>query len=152
MATLNYTTNVPVKKTVGEVQYLLADAGADAVAIRYAEKKPVGVSFVLDTPAGQRTFDLPVNVAGVLKVLAEQVSRGSIKGHQPRGGWATGDRAEMVAWRVLKDWLEAQLAIIEANMATLDQIMLPYLRVDHGVTLYNRYVAEQQMRELEPES
>lgn len=50
--TLNYSTTVPVARTVGEIQDILARAGADAVGTRYENRRPVGVSFMLDTPAG----------------------------------------------------------------------------------------------------
>lgn len=47
--------------------------------------------------------------------------------------------AANVAWRVVKDWLEANLALIAAQMATLDEVMLPYLHVDEGRTLWQAY-------------
>jgi hypothetical protein len=39
----------------------------------------------------------------------------------------------------MKDWLAAQLALIEAQRATMDQIMLPYLRTDRGITVYEAF-------------
>lgn len=147
MATLNYTTAVPVARTVGEVQQLLAEAGADAVATRYQDRQPVGVSFLLDTAHGQRHFDLPVNVVGVHKMLIEQGRTGQLKARpkgQARSVLTTPEHAVRVAWRIAKDWLEAQLALIQAGMATLDQVMLPYLRVESGRTLYEAYRFNEQ--------
>lgn len=143
MPTLNYTTTVNVARTAGEVQALLAEAGADAVAIKYAQKQPVGVSFVLLTPHGQRSFDLPVEVAGVRAMLQEQVATGHIRGGKSRAEWTSPEHAARVAWRIAKDWLEAQLALIQAGMAKLDQVMLPYLRVDGGQSLYELYRANE---------
>lgn len=144
MPTLNYTTKVPVSRTVGEVQAMLAAHGANAVAVRYDDGSPVGVSFVLPTPHGERAFTLPVDVPAVLRLLAEQARTGALRSAAPRGGWATPEHAARVAWRVVKDWLEAQLAVIDAQMATLDQVMLPYLHVDGEVTLYQRYLEREQ--------
>ena len=143
MATLNYTTSVAVAKTAGEIQDILARAGADAVAIQYVDRAPVGVSFLLDTPNGPRNFDLPVNVAGVQALLVRQVRAGQIRGGKSQAAWTSTEQAARVAWRIAKDWLEAQLAIIQAGMATLDQVMLPYLRVGDGQTLYQRYLANE---------
>lgn len=143
--TLNYSTTIPVARTVGEVQAILAAAGADRVSILYTDRQPTGVGFTLTTTHGDREFQLPVNVDGVRTVLARDAKAGKLKSSTPRGGWATPEQAARVAWRVAKDWLEAQLAIIEANMATLDQVMLPYLLVgdvpggDPGRTLYDAY-------------
>lgn len=140
MATLNYSTTVPVHRTVGEVQAMLAQHGADAVATRYADKQPVGVSFQLATPHGPRTFALPVDVDAVRRLLVAQHRSGSIKAHVSKAQITSPEHAARVAWRVVKDWLEAQLAIIEAQMATLDQVMLPYLVTSaDGQTLYEAY-------------
>jgi hypothetical protein len=49
-----------------------------------------------------------------------------------------------VAWRVLKDWLEAQLALIEAGVADMSQVMLPYMRGDDGLTVWQRYLEREQ--------
>jgi hypothetical protein len=117
---LNYTTAVPVARTTGEMQEILGKAGADAVAVMYQGGKPVGMSFSLDTPSGQRSFTLPVDVPAVQKLLTSQ----------KRGNKRVDDRpaqAERVAWRIVKDWLAAQLALIDAQMASLDEVMLPYL-------------------------
>ena len=59
--------------------------------------------------------------------------------------YADRAQAERVAWRVLKDWLEAQLALIEAGVADMAEVMLPYLHVAPGVTLYRAYLDNEQL-------
>jgi hypothetical protein len=49
-----------------------------------------------------------------------------------------------VAWRVVKDWLEANLALVAAQMATIDEVMLPYLHVDGDRTLWQAYREREQ--------
>ena len=50
-------------------------------------------------------------------------------------GYKKDGQPARVAWRILKDWVEAQMAIIEAEMASIEEVFLPYLlRGDH--TLY----------------
>ena len=137
---LNYTTRIPAKRTVQECLSLLAEAGADAVAAQYRDKQPVGLSFRIDTPAGPRDFTLPVNVAGVRKMLTAQYAAGQLRGGRSEAAWTGTEHAANVAWRVVKDWVEAQMAIIAAEMATLDQVMLPYLQVGDGRTLYGAYL------------
>jgi len=120
MPTLNYTTSVPVSRTTAEMQALLGKSGADAVAIMYEGGKPVGMSFSLATPSGQRSFNLPVDVGAVQKLLSSQRRENKRVDDRP-------EQAERVAWRIVKDWLASQLALIDAQMATLDEVMLPYL-------------------------
>lgn len=125
---LNYTTKVPVNRTVAEVTELLATHGASAVATMYRDGKPTGLTFSLATPGGNRVFQLPVLVDGVFRLLERRGAR-----------W---DQAERVAWRQIKSWVEAQVAIIESGMATMEQVMLPYLQVEGGATLYEAYVEQ----------
>lgn len=137
---LNYSTAIPAAQTVGECQQLLARSGAAAVAVHYEDAEPAGLSFRLDTPHGRRDFTLPVNVAGIQAVIA-----GMLRDNPPhvsvaaRNKLASREHATRVAWRVVKDWLEANLALIAAQMATLDEVMLPYLQVDDSRTLYQAY-------------
>lgn len=147
---LNYTTKIPVLQTVGECSTILADAGAAAVAIEYEDRRPVGLSFRLDTPHGPRNFRLPVDVAAMALVL-RRTDFSSLKASTVKvAAYQTEDHAARVAWRVCRDWLEANLALIAARMATLDEVMLPYLRDDDGRTLYQRYkLSEQSATELE---
>lgn len=140
MATLNYTTTITAAKTVTEIQTMLGAAGASAVGVQYRERQPSGVSFTLPGPHGNRSFALPVNASGMHRALLEQWRAGHI-----RRSYATEDQAERTAWRVLKDWLAAQLALVEAQMATLDQVMLPYLHVDGETTLYEAYRDREQL-------
>jgi len=46
------------------------------------------------------------------------------------------EQAARVAWRVVKDWLEAQLAMIEAGMVDLEQVFLAYAQNPAGETIY----------------
>lgn len=144
MPTLNYTTSVPASRTISEMQGLLVKHGAGAVVTHYTDQRASGLSFTLTTPHGARSFTLPVDVAAVHRLLTAQANAKKI-----RAQYAELAHAERVAWRVAKDWLAAQLAIIEAQMATLDQVMLPYLHVDGQKTLYQAFV-ENEHRALPP--
>ena len=141
---LNYSTTIPARRTVQECMTVLADAGADAVAAQYRDKQPIGLSFRLDTANGPRDFAMPVNIDGVQNMLATA----TVKAHIGRGQLTSREHAANVAWRVVKDWLEAQLAIIAAEMATLDQVMLPYLQIGTQ-TLYEAYLEFDGLRMLE---
>lgn len=140
---LNYTTTIPASRTVGECQALLARAGAASVAVHYDGGAPSGLTFLLRTPHGDRQFTLPVNVGAVQQLLDRQERAGQIR-KGARGSLSTPEHATRVAWRIVKDWLEAQLAIIAAQMVTLPQVMLPYLHVDEDHTLYEVYQAREQ--------
>lgn len=128
---LNYTTKVPVSRTIAAIQGLLVEAGARSIMANYDDSgNTVGLMFAVHTPYGMRTFTLPVNAESVEKVLRRQ---------RVPSQYQTPEHSERVAWRILKDWVEAQLAIIKTEMVTLDQVMLPYMQADDGFTVYELY-------------
>lgn len=131
MPILNYRTRVAPERTVGEIQKMLVAHDADAVVTRYENRIPVGISFRLPTPYGVRDFTLTVDADGVYRVLDRDPKLTASQ--------RTHERAEWIAWRVLKDWLEAQLALIEAGMATIDKVMLPYMHISGELTVYDAY-------------
>lgn len=133
MPLLNYTTEVPATRSIGQVQALLVEAGARQIMATYNDVgTPTAMVFMVETAFGSRGFTLPVNSDRVLTVLKRD------KKVPPR--YKSAEQAERVAWRILKDWVEAQLAIIRTEMATLDQVMLPYMQQgERGETVYELY-------------
>lgn len=140
-APLNYTTQIPASRTALECQQIIAGAGASAVAVTYENREPAGLSFQLATPSGPGHFTLPVNVEAMHRALLAAERDGRFAASRKRQGmFSSREHAKRVAWRVIKDWLEAQLALIGAQMATLDEVMLPYLHVSgDGRTLREAY-------------
>lgn len=128
MAIKNYTTVVDVHKSLGEIQGCLASHGACKIMVDYNEAgQPTGVAFGINTAVGPRAFLLPANVEGVRAVFAKQ----KIK--------AAEGQAERTAWRNVRDWVMAQMAIIEAGQVQIDEVFLPYLTNGSGRTLYQLY-------------
>lgn len=142
---LNYTTKVPVTQSVVECQSILAAAGASSAQVHFEDGQPVGLGFSLKTPHGIRNFTLPVNIDGMQRVLVQAESDGDFSSlKKKQGAFSNREHAAKVAWRVVKDWLEANLALIAAQMATIDEVMLPYLHVDEDRTLWQAYRDREQ--------
>jgi hypothetical protein len=126
---LNYTTRVPVGQTVGQVIDILVKGGANEVLTTYEAGAPTGIAFGLVTPIGPQRYRLPVHADKVHAVLG----RCRV---EPR--FQTPEHADRVAWRILKDWIEAQLAIVRTEMVSIDQVMLPYMGTADG-TVYELF-------------
>jgi hypothetical protein len=136
MPILNYTTKVDAAKTAAEVQTILAKAGASGVAMHFDRGEPTALAFTAMTPFGLREFELPTNWQAVQRVLRRQ---------RVQASFLTDEHAKRVAWRIVKDWTEAQLAIIQTEMVSIDQVMLPYMRTDSGTTVFEQYAGEQKL-------
>lgn len=141
---LNYTTGIAASKTIGEMQAALAKAGALSIAVHYTDGSPAGLTFQLKTKWGPQLFTLPVDVPAVQRVLRRQRSAGGMS----RVKFESMEHAERVAWRISKTWLEAQLALVAVQMATIDQVMLPYMHVGPDQTMYAAFLERQNVLEL----
>lgn len=137
---LNYTTVIDPVKTASECIARLAAHGATAVGMTYDQGFPTGLQFQIQTAQGLRAYALPVNVNGTHKALLTAYSDGRI----PRGK-ATIEQARRTGWRVIKDWLEAQLALIEAGVADMAEVMLPWMLTDSGQTVYQMFAERNQL-------
>ena len=136
MPILNYTTTIDVEKTIGEVTKALARRGVTRISTMFDDDGvPAGLGFTMKTDYGFRDFELPVRTSGVLRAM-ERDSKVPKSKH-------TNEQAARVAWRIAKDWLAAQSALIDAELATLDEVMMPYM-VDGGQTMYQVYRSAQK--------
>ena len=135
MAIKNYTSGVDIYTSLGEIQGALARAGATKIMVDYESGKPTAVTFAIETVVGTRGFRLPAAVDGTLRVFAAQ----KIK--------ADRAQAERTAWRHIRDWVLAQLALVESCDVSVDEVFFPYLTDGNGRTLYQAYATGQLMLE-----
>ena len=133
MAILNYTTTVDAFKTVSEIEYILVKHGAKSIMKNFNGETIVGLSFLLDTGYQQIPVRLPVKIDECLRILQKE------KKSSPRSNIkATREQAERVAWRILKDWVEAQMALLDIEMVKFEEIFLPYIETKNGQTIFQR--------------
>lgn len=131
MPLLNYTTKVAVGRTLQEITTKLVKAGARGVATEFdTHGRLVGVDFAIPVGGDTLHYTLPCRAAAVREVLKRQ---------RVEARYLTAEHVERGAWRILGDWVAAQLAIIETEMVSLPQVMLPYMRTEDGSTVFERF-------------
>ncbi len=119
MPILNYTTSISTDKTIGEIQAALAEAGAQAVLVEYDDERIVSsVSFRFDHNGTLISFRLPAQIDPIFVIL--QNDSGVPRKLKSR------EQAARVAWRIIKCWIEAQLAIVEAEQVEMVEVFLPF--------------------------
>jgi hypothetical protein len=134
MPLLNYTTTIGVHKTLGEIHEILAVHGAKKVMYDYDDAGHIqALCFAVATPDGDRGIKLPANVPAIFEVLKQQKKAGKIKTNPDYA------QAERVAWRIVKDWVESQMAILESQMVQFEEIFLPYMVNSNGITFFQAY-------------
>lgn len=128
MAILNYTTSIESEKTIAEIQKILVKRGAHKIVTDYQNGLPSAVTFCLTMNGQLVGYALPANNSGVLKAMRNDRKIPRAK--------CTEEQAQRVAWRIVKDWVEAQMAIVEAQLADVGEVFLPYAIMPSGTTLY----------------
>jgi hypothetical protein len=132
MPILNYTTSIDPHKTVGEIQKLLASKGARGILLEYNEHgDPSVVAFQIEVRGQQLRYRLPCRAERVCDILGKQWRAGKVERR-----YTTMQHANRVAWRIIKDWIEAQLAIVEAGMVDMAEVFMPYQLMASGQTMY----------------
>ncbi len=53
-------------------------------------------------------------------------------------------QAVRTAWRIVKDWVEAQMALVETKMASTTEVFLPYAIGRDGKTMFQKVVENPQ--------
>ena len=131
----NYTTDIAAAVTVGTIQSMLARRRARRITLDYDDDgNPLSIEFTIEGPRGLMKFRYAPNVAGVWKTMQLDP--------KVRNSRALPAQAMNTAWRIELDWLEAQFAKLDATMATLEEIMLPYLVMPDDQVLHHHLLSE----------
>lgn len=138
MGLLNYSTTIDVHKTLGEIQKILVSHGARKLMYDYDNNGHIqSLSFTIMTVDGERGIKLPANVTAIFEVIKQQKRAGKIKTNPDYA------QAERVAWRIIKDWVESQMAILETQMVQFEEVFLPYIINNKGQTFFQAYQLKQ---------
>src|SRR3954468_12056712 len=119
----NYTTEISVERTVAEIQKILSENGASAIAIEYHDGAIADIFFKVKRNGQELPFRMPAKVEGLYQALWG--GREAWKYTRYGTGWR--QQAERIAWRICKTWLEAQITLINLEPAKLEEVFLPYL-------------------------
>jgi len=125
---IKYTTKIEASQSLMEIQEMLSKGGAYEISVQYDAGKAIAVVFRLSIAGEMTTFRLPSRSAGVFRCLKLSKAPKKIK---------TWEQAERIAWRILRTWIEAQLALVELQMADAQEVFLPYAQLPGGQTFYN---------------
>jgi len=125
----NFSTEIPVSRTVAEIEKMLTKYGATHIMKEYHGDDPVMLVFAIMTEHGKMGVRLPIHPEKILQVFKMQVSDGKLPRKFWDGEWANA-QAQRVAWRIIKDWLDAQLTLLSIEMVKIEEIFLPYIYND----------------------
>lgn len=152
----NYTSNVPVSETIHNIEKVLIKCGVSGITKEYGATPGEIISVIFhiqpDPSAPKFTIRLPVNKERALEALWLNYADGATlsKDGQKIDDWNHrqkrkqkkdfAQQAERTAWKIIQDWVEVQMSMIQTRQADFVEVFMPYL-FDGKQTIYQRAIA-----------
>lgn len=132
----NYKSDSPLPNIFAAIEKTLVGHGAKQINREYTNDGLIkSISFVVDTPKGEMGIKLPARWERVRKLFDDEGVR-----YKP-------DQPYRTAWATIRDWVSAQMALIDWDMVKLEEVFLPYGQTKTGETFFE--VIERKGFELE---
>lgn len=130
----NYTSEVPVDRSISRIEAYLVQAGATHVSKGYGPNGEVTtIVFNLAINEMPALFRLPVRVESCYKALLKDRKSLSLpawsdwgRQRQEEGKKRLREQAARTAFRILEDWVSVQVSLVQLEQAEAVEVFLPY--------------------------
>ena len=116
----NYTSTVSASKSISHIEETLAWHKAKSIVKTYDENGlPEGIAFYLEFEGKLLPFKLPAHIHAVEKILSSgkpYTNENKIK-----------EQAQRTAWKIISDWIDSQLAMVEIDQAQMMEMFFQYI-------------------------
>jgi hypothetical protein len=145
----NYTSNVPVSDTLQRIEKVLIRSGVSGIMKEYAPDGRVSAITFEIRIANQKPYmiRLPANEEKATNALWKQyVGNDTLEPDGDETQWPSKKRRKRVdfveqgsrtAWKIIQDWIEVQMSMIQMEQADTLEVFMPYIW-DGEQTVYNR--------------
>ena len=128
----NYSTKVPVNRTLNEIEKILLQFGATGIGHEYDEEDRIKtINFKINIYEREQMIQIPFRIERVIQLLKDQRQ------------YKNDDHCYRVAIRNVKDLLDSQLAFLATDMVSFEELMLPFFCTVDGRTIYEVLEANQ---------
>lgn len=118
----NYTSEVPASTSISRIEKYLVEAGATDISKKYDSGICSALTFRMMVNGMPMFFQMPAKVDRCFKVLWDEVKK-PLAGTKER----VRQQAERTTWKLISDWVQVQVSMIELEQAEALQVFLPYL-------------------------
>jgi hypothetical protein len=127
MALKNYSSKS--RNTFDVIQKCLASHGAQKLMFDYDNQgQVIALSFAMDIEGRLIGFKLPARIDQVEAALKQE--------KRWRNTQELKEQAYRTGWANIRDWVTAQMALVDTRMAKVQEIFLPYMAGKNGKTIY----------------
>lgn len=156
----NYTSDVPVHITIGRIEQILLKCQVSGIMKEYGPGGKVlaltfSVRFSEDKTVAVR---LPAKEEECLVALWKEYAAGCrtttdgrvVSSYKKKTRDSFRGQAEKTAWKLMQDWVEVQMSMIQLNQADIREVFMAYIW-DGKQTFFDR-LKSQNFRAMLPES
>jgi hypothetical protein len=137
----NYTTNKDHNRTLAEIEKTLAQLGAKKIMKEYDDNGNVeSLSFQIFFNENMIAIKLPARVDRIPYALRRIYNNDkSITSNQKsllKKAMGDENRTRNIGWRIIQDWLDSQIAVMQLDQINMIEALLPFTVVKNNKTLY----------------
>jgi hypothetical protein len=114
---------VPTWRTIARIEEVLAEAGVQGIQKEFDGGRLSALSFVVLLPNSHPVkIRLPADTKAVYQTMASAVKkphRGTLE--------RIKEQADRTAWKLMQDWVEVQISLIQMQKIDFLQVFLPYV-------------------------
>jgi len=135
MALKNYKSRG--QNTFDKIQKILSSHGANKIMFDYKQDGTLeAITFGLNIDGMQMGFKMPALVENVVQIIYGGEDRyGRPKKITP----AQRQQAYFTAWANIRDWIDAQMALVETKQAKIQDVFLSFAVMKDGRTLSEHF-------------
>jgi hypothetical protein len=157
----NYTSDVPVSQTIYRIEQVLIRCGVSGIMKEYVgtNGEISAITFQVPSPSGNITVRLPADKIKARDALWLDYVDGDTlnkngdemlySGRKKKSRKDFEEQGARTAWKIVQDWVEVQMSMIQLKQADTLQVFLPYV-YDGRQTFYER-IATSNFKALLPE-
>lgn len=120
----NYTSKQSASRSISYIEQKLAQHGVTHILKEYSgDGRVIGISFIVNLNGRDIPFKLPSNIEACQRILEQNLGPRA----RPETWAKIPAQAERTAWKILFDWVEAQMAMIELAQVDLLEVFMPYM-------------------------
>jgi hypothetical protein len=117
----NYTSSVPAERTISLIEQELVHIGVTHIEKSYENGTPSGIIFSIAMPHAKKlSFKIPANIEAALDIIK------TIPEYKSKNKEWLKSQANRTAWRIVFNWIEIQVAMVQLKQADAMQVFLPY--------------------------
>ncbi len=115
--------------SIERIQKCLLDHRAKSISYEYADDGRItGLTFGIEINGVTVGVRLPARVENVERILGATTN-------------SQKEQAYVTAWANIRDWIEAQLALVDTEMVRMEEVFLPYVVIG-SQTVFEKMVSD----------